>query len=49
MRVLTCFADSDTTGVVCLGGNKDRYQARTGRDWYDDPVRGPDTGLRQAR
>jgi hypothetical protein len=37
-RVLTCFADSDTTVVVCLGGNKDRYQTRTGRDWYDDHV-----------
>ena len=24
--------------VVCLGGNKDRYEARTGRDWYADHV-----------
>jgi hypothetical protein len=38
MRVLTCFADADTTVVVCLGGNKDGYEARTGRDWYDDHV-----------
>jgi hypothetical protein len=38
MRVLTCFADADTTVILCLGGNKDRYETRTGRDWYDDHV-----------
>ncbi len=38
MRVLTCFADADTTVVGCLGGNKDRYEGRTGRDWYEDCV-----------
>ena len=38
MRVLTCFADGDTTVVVCLGGNKDRYEGRSGRDWYADYV-----------
>jgi hypothetical protein len=38
MRVLTCFADADTTVVVCLGGNKDRYEARSGHDWYADHV-----------
>jgi hypothetical protein len=38
IRVLTCFADADTTVVICLGGNKDGYEARTGRDWYDDAV-----------
>lgn len=38
MRVLTCFADADTTVVFCLGGNKDRYEIRTGRDRYDDHV-----------
>ena len=38
MRVLTCFADADTTVVVCLGGNEDRYENRTGRDWYKDYV-----------
>jgi hypothetical protein len=38
MRVLTCFADADTTVVVCLAGNKDRYESRTGGDWYGDYV-----------
>ena len=38
MRVLSCFADADTTIVVRVGGNKDRYEARTGRDWYADYV-----------
>ena len=38
MRVLVCFADQDSMLVVCLGGNKAGYEARTGRDWYDDHV-----------
>jgi hypothetical protein len=32
------FADADTTVVVCLGGNKDRYESSAGGDWYDDYV-----------
>ena len=38
MRVLVCFVDEDRTLLVCVGGNKDRYEVRTGRDWYDDYV-----------
>ena len=38
MRVLVCFVDEDQTLLVCVGGNKDRYQERVGRDWYDDYV-----------
>jgi hypothetical protein len=38
MRVLVCFVDEDRTLLVCVGGNKDRYQERVGRDWYDDYV-----------
>ena len=38
MRVLVCFVDEDQTLLVCIGGNKDRYQERVGRDWYDDYV-----------
>ena len=38
MRVLVCFVDEDRTLLVCIGGNKDRYQERVGRDWYDDYV-----------
>ena len=38
MRVLVCFVDGDQTLLVCIGGNKDRYPERMGRDWYDDYV-----------
>jgi len=38
MRVLVCFVDEDQTLLICIGGNKDRYQERVGRDWYDDYV-----------
>ena len=38
MRVLVCFVDEDRTLLICIGGNKDRYPERMGRDWYDDYV-----------
>jgi len=38
MRVLVCFVDEDRALLVCVGGNKDRYLERAGRDWYDDYV-----------
>lgn len=38
MRVLVCFVDDDRTLLVCVAGNKDRYQERVGHDWYDDYV-----------
>lgn len=38
LRVLMCFVDDDRTLLVCVAGNKDRYQERVGRDWYDDYV-----------
>jgi hypothetical protein len=38
VRVLTCFVDDDRTLLVCVGGDKEGYEARTGRDWYDDYV-----------
>ncbi len=38
LRVLVCFVDDDHTLLVCVAGNKDGYQERVGRDWYDDYV-----------
>lgn len=38
MRVLVGFVDEDRALLVCIGGNKDRYEERTGMDWYDDYV-----------
>ena len=38
MRVLTCFIDGDRGVLVCVGGNKEGWQERTGHDWYDDYV-----------
>jgi len=38
MRVLTCFIDGDQGVLVCVGGNKEGWQERTGHDWYDDYV-----------
>ena len=38
MRVLTCFIDRDQGVLVCVGGNKEGWQERTGHDWYDDYV-----------
>lgn len=38
LRVLVCFVDDDRTLLVCVAGNKDGYQERVGRDWYDDYV-----------
>jgi len=38
MRVLVCFVDEDQTLLICIAGNKDGYEERTGRDWYDDYV-----------
>ncbi|MDQ6783622.1 MAG: hypothetical protein M3063_09310 [Actinomycetota bacterium] len=38
VRVLVCFVDDDQTLLICVGGNKDRYQDRVGHDWYDDYV-----------
>ena len=38
MRVLMCFVDNDQTVLVCVGGKKDGYAERVGRDWYDDYV-----------
>ena len=38
MRVLTCFVDGDQGVLVCVGGNKEGWQERTGHDWYDDFV-----------
>ncbi|MGC8512351.1 MAG: hypothetical protein ACP5P1_04830 [Acidimicrobiales bacterium] len=35
MRVLVCFVDEDQTLLVCIAGNKEGYEERTGRDWYD--------------
>lgn len=38
IRGLTCFVEDDRTLLVCVGGDKEGYQARTGRDWYQDYV-----------
>jgi hypothetical protein len=38
MRVLVCFVDEDQTLLICIGGNKDRYQGRVRRDCYDDDM-----------
>ena len=37
-RVLTCFVDGDQGVLVCVGGNKEGWEERTGHDWYDDYV-----------
>jgi hypothetical protein len=33
-----CFVDEDRALLVCVAGDKDGYQERVGRDWYDDYV-----------
>ncbi len=38
LRVLTGFADSDQTVVVCLGGDKAAWQRTKHTDWYDTAV-----------
>lgn len=38
MRVLVCFVDGDQTLLICIGGNKHRYQEQVGRDWYEDYI-----------
>jgi hypothetical protein len=38
VRVLTCFVEDDRILLVCVGGDKEGYQPRTGRDWYEDYV-----------
>jgi hypothetical protein len=37
-RVLSCLVDGDEVLLVCVGGDKEGHQARTGRDGYDDYV-----------
>lgn len=38
IRVLTCFVDQDRALLGCVGGDKEGYTTRTGRDWHDDYV-----------
>lgn len=38
MRVLTCFVDEDSKVLVCLGGNKHRWEQGHEGDWYETYV-----------
>ncbi|MHB8263658.1 MAG: hypothetical protein ACYDGY_07910 [Acidimicrobiales bacterium] len=38
VRVLVCFVDNDQVLVVCVGGDKHRYEEAAGSGWYDDYV-----------
>lgn len=38
MWVLVCFVDDDTSLLVCVDGDKEHYQQRVGRDFYNDYV-----------
>lgn len=38
MRVLTCFVGEDSTVLVCLGGNKHRWEQEHKRGWYETYV-----------
>ncbi len=44
MRVPTCVADADPDVGLCLSGDEDRCEMRSGPagDWYDDHVPGAD-------
>lgn len=38
LRVLTCFVDEDRRILICLGGDKHRWEQRNRTDWYEEYV-----------
>jgi hypothetical protein len=49
MRVLTCFVDEDSKLLVCLGGNKHRWEQIQEGDWYETYVPAADLIIEKYR